>query len=515
MLYRNNKRRGSSTQESLPLSKLGILNDKLLSSKTDFPIMKSLQTSDLDSISKERACSRYWTTCSAEASKKLWLPIRTDCVGLDMTYSSTYLKNTEPFLKSLTQMASNNLFKSSQRTSCQSLQCSQLDTTDQGNITYCRKIRIYPSPEQSKLFLKCLGANRYFYNRANAFVKERLQAKEENIFNRITIRNHVVIPNSELTADTMWQKEIPYDTRQFAIDQLLAAYKACFALKKNGHIETFDVKFKSKKELSAIFQVNKNALDIDKLMLFKRKCKSSFKVSKRDLKKLKEGVDCNFTVLRTKPNKWYLCLPRKKERPVYEQAAYKSVFLDPGVRTFMTFYSPDGVCGKIGDAYSLNYIEPLMQKIDHFESVRSTSSGRTQRNIKRRLYKLRDKAKNRVSDLHSKTCNYLCSAFDTIFLPDFKVSEMVEKVPGRVISKKTVRNMLNLSHCAFRTKLQDYAKTKHRRVVLINESYTTKTCGHCGTEQNIGGSKVFSCECGYTLDRDYHGARNMAIKILS
>lgn len=182
----------------------------------------------------------------------------------------------------------------------------------------------------------------------------------------------------------------------------------------------------------------------------------------------------------------------------------------------MTFYSPDGVCGKIGDRYSKDYIEPFLQKIDKFESLRNTCDDRrTKRNIKRRLYKLRDKSKNKINDLHWKTCKYLCDGFDTIFLPEFKVSEMVEKTPKRVISKKTVRNILNLSHCDFRNKLVYYATTKHRQVVFVNESYTTKTCGCCGRRNEVGGNDVYKCPCGYTLDRDYHGARNICIRVLS
>ena len=97
----------------------------------------------------------------------------------------------------------------------------------------------------------------------------------------------------------------------------------------------------------------------------------------------------------------------------------------------------------------------------------------------------------------------------------FKSSEMVEKTPKRVISKKTVRQMLELSHCQFRTKLIDYAKTKQVEVVLVTEEYTTQACGSCGKRNNVGGSKKYACECGYAMDRDLHGARNICIKTLS
>jgi putative transposase len=199
-----------------------------------------------------------------------------------------------------------------------------------------------------------------------------------------------------------------------------------------------------------------------------------------------------------------------------EKAPYKSVFLDPGVRTFQTFYSPDGICGKIGDQYCNDFIKPKTQLIDNYESIRSKSTNwRTRRNIRNRLFKLRNKIRNKIQDLHWKTCKFLCDGFDTIFLPEFKSSEMVINTPNRIISKKTVRQMLELSHCEFRNKLIYYAKTKHRELVIVSEEYTTKTCGKCGIQNNIGSDKIYSCSCGYTMDRDIHGARNICIKILS
>lgn len=552
-------------QECHQANKKMTLKDNQPTSKNTFPIMNSLQISDLDLISKEKDCSEYWNSYSQEISKKLWLPIETDFVDLVSNSSNSSLRNTEPFLQSLKMKESKHLSMNLQKTSYQSLQFSQPDIMDQENIIYCKKIRIYPTKEQVSLFNKCLGANRYFYNKANHFIKTKYQeslnnanTEKERLINknngcimilkegnqcckekskdshlckshlktyklkidysylsRIKIRDNILVPDSKLTEEDVWQKEIPYDTRQFAIDQVLAVYKSNFALIKNRENKEFNITFKSKKELTQMFQINKKAINFEKLKVFSTRLNKKIRVRNRDLDLLKEGTDGNITCIKTKPNNWYLCIPKEKNIPVFKNSSYKSVFLDPGVRTFQTFYSPDGICGKIGDDFCNKFIKNKTEKIDKLESIRSSSSCKTKRNIRNRLFKIRNKIKNSIKDLHWKTCNFLCSNFDTIFLPKFKTSEMVEKTPKRVISKKTVRQMLELSHCEFREKLNYYAKTKSKNLVLITEGYTTKTCGICGKQNNVGSLKVYECSCGYKIDRDYHGARNICIRTLS
>ena len=220
---------------------------------------------------------------------------------------------------------------------------------------------------------------------------------EYGFLHRSVIRDEVITPDSQLTQKNIWQKEVPYDTRQLAIDQVIAAYSSNFALIKNRENKTFNVNYKTKKSSTETFQIEKKALNVTKLRVFSQRLKKTLRLRKRDIEKLQEGVGGTITCVKIKPGKWYLCIPRKKTvavEPIYKHAAYQSVFLDPGVRTFQTFYSPDGLCGKIGDQYCNNFIKPITEKIDHLESIRSkTKNVKTRRHLRNRLFKLRTKAK--------------------------------------------------------------------------------------------------------------------------
>ena len=215
-----------------------------------------------------------------------------------------------------------------------------------------------------------------------------------------------------------WQKEVPYDVRQEAISDAIVAWKTNLQRVKKKQIKKFHVSFKSKKQLSQIFRVNKDALNINEMRIFVRrlKKKSKLRFRKRDISKyFQDGtVSGNFIVLHTKPDYWYLCLPREKELPVYENAVYKSVFLDPGSRSFQTFYSPEGVCGKISVDEK---IRDIAKRHDSLQSVRDKCTSKTKKyRISKRMAKLRHKMKNIINDLHWKTCNFLCKVFRTVVI---------------------------------------------------------------------------------------------------
>jgi putative transposase len=89
---------------------------------------------------------------------------------------------------------------------------------------------------------------------------------------------------------------------------------------------------------------------------------------------------------------------------------------------------------------------------------------------------------------------------------------MVEK-NKRKITKKTVKELLRLSHYKFRIKLQNMCKLRGINYKVITEEFTSKTCGSCGKINNkLGGKEIFKCnKCESEIDRDLNASRNICI----
>ena len=85
-----------------PINKEMILNDKLIYSKKNIPttllyrilvLVLTSSTKDLKPFWNAELCSRSDANMqSEEKSKRLWLPIKTDCVDLDSKYLNSSLK---------------------------------------------------------------------------------------------------------------------------------------------------------------------------------------------------------------------------------------------------------------------------------------------------------------------------------------------------------------------------------------------------------------------------------------
>lgn len=506
----------SSMLESHQQNNKKIWKDKLPCCNLNTLTMKLSPTLDQESTLRGKDCKPFWNSRFEDVYRQLWWPTETGLPDLPSNSLNSSSNNITLHWKSCQAKIMNNQSTNLPKTSWLSLQFSPPVTTAPENTMFSRKLRIYPNKEQRALFQKCLGAYRYFYNKTNSFIKESMSRKEDVRLSLPALRSHIMKSDKDISSSDSehWQKDVPYDVRQEAISDNITAWKTNFKKQKMGLIKSFRVGFKSKKQTSQMFRVNKKALNIITMTIFVKRLnkKGKLRMRKRDISKyLEDGtLDGNFLVMKTKPDYWYLCLPRKKNLPVYDEPRYKAVFLDPGVRSFQTFYSPEGTYGHITCSKE---IKKLSKRHDNLQSISSTCNSKTKRHMNQRMAKLRHKMKNIVNDLHWKACSFLCSNFETIVIPPFKVSDMVS---GSPLGSKVTRSILSLSHGKFQERLRYFA-TKTQRYYLVScEGYTTKTCGRCGNIQEMQGDKVYNCKsCSASIDRDVNGARNLCLRTLT
>jgi len=205
--------------------------------------------------------------------------------------------------------------------------------------------------------------------------------------------------------------------------------------------------------------------------------------------------------------------------------------LDPGVRKFLTGYSPQGQAFVIGENTQAVLNKCIRRndrtkrdynnKKNSFLRIKPVMSSSEKRKQRKMLYKTKKtyhasekKAGNVVRDLHYKAANFLCKSYDTILYPSFNAHAIVK---GGVLNKHTKRQLNMLSFFKFRCRLRETASFYEGvKIVTGSEAYTSKQCGRCGSlHETLSGSEVFKCpKCELDCDRDVHAARNILLRHL-
>ena len=181
------------------------------------------------------------------------------------------------------------------------------------------------------------------------------------------------------------------------------------------------------------------------------------------------------------------------------------VALDLGVRGFLTYFSETGF-GWLGQQ-AVNRIQRLCVYLDRLLSRTATCTvRRKKRTMHRAANQIRRRIKNLVKELHCKLVHFLVSNFDVILPPSFDTSQMTLR-RQRKIRKKSVRQMLTLSHYTFTQRLLEKAKTFGKHVIIVNEAYTSKTVSWTEEEKkSLGSSQIITAEDGTSMHRDLNGA---------
>ncbi len=207
--------------------------------------------------------------------------------------------------------------------------------------------------------------------------------------------------------------------------------------------------------------------------------------------------------------RYFLCISYiEKKKP--RETNGRIVALDPGVRDFMTFFSEDSF-GWLGQQ-CINRIQRLCQHCDNLLSRATQEKRPLRRALRKAANKIKVQIRNLIDELHKKIAHFLVTNFDIIGLPTFETQQMAAR-KARKLRKKSVRQMLTLSHYRFKVFLKQKAKEYGVQVIDVCEAYTSKTVSWTGEIiANLGGSKVIKSSEGHRMDRDLNGARGIFIK---
>jgi putative transposase len=193
------------------------------------------------------------------------------------------------------------------------------------------------------------------------------------------------------------------------------------------------------------------------------------------------------------------------------ESADAIVALDPGVRTFQTYYSQQSA-GKIGMNVA-SYIKKYQDRTDKLQCEMEFTNSKKRYAMRKRCFKLRAKAKNIVDNMQWHAANYLTDKYSVILLPKFNTRSIAMKTN----CAQRNRDLYAVRHYSFREKLLHKANIKSKSVILCSEAHTSKTCTQCGNmKDDLAGDKVYICgSCGVSIDRDIAGARNILIRCLT
>lgn len=430
----------------------------------------------------ENSVRPYWNELSAKLNPAFWLPTEEVLRTLSPNTSSPVtLRDSWYSFQIYTNPEANALPR------------MEIQGSDEEvSVTKSRKIRIYPTREQKILFSQWFGASRYSFNQTVSFLKQPgTKAAWKSIKGDI------------LGGLPLWSKEIPYQIKSVAVRDCCVAVGNAKRKTKATGVPNF-VKFKSRKNPVQSCYIPKSAI----------KEAGVYYTLSKELKWSETLPEEYLDARLVKHNgRYYVTVPYKAPTLKAENQG-RVVALDPGIRSFISFYSEQS-CGKIGSG-DIKRIFRLCRVLDRIQSRLAKEKSRffERSRLKKACGRIRWKIQDLISELHHKTALFLVRNFDVILLPDFEVSQMVRRL-DRKIRTKSARQMMSLCHFRFKQFIKHKAFEHGKTVFDVCEAYTSKTVSWTGELVTIGGAKfIRSKKDGEVMDRDLNGARGIFLRAL-
>ena len=353
--------------------------------------------------------------------------------------------------------------------------------------------------------LKSHNKNSTSYNEINAQIEKLKCDIEEKKKTRKEITAALKSEKNNYVHE--WECNTPKCVRDGAVSDVCKAYKTGFSNLKAGNIKHFRMKYKKKTNPIKSVVIPKNLVknkhgNIHLASQFFKE-NAIFKMGKRTIKKYKNLVIENDTRIVKQKNEYFIIIPIKiNDTPKTSPVNYCGI--DPGVRTFMTTFGNNDC---VEYHHNELVLKNLNQKIKNLKELRTLKVRK--RIAKKSINKIEKRKSNLIDELHWKVIADLLERHDVIFYGDIKSHDIVKNKHNHTLN----RNINDLKFYKFKERLLFKAIEKNKKIVLVNEAYTSQTCSCCGAMYKPGCSKVYECKkCNKHMDRDVNASKNILMK---
>lgn len=557
----------SCMQEFLQENKWTIFLDKLsISNDQNTLTILLLRTFLPELISKERDFQPFWTPAYKTLSETLLLPTKIDSVDSDMNFSRNWSQKQEVLSPFLTKTITSQTNKNFLTTSSQLCKSFVVEKWEKENIEATKlktlKIKLYLEESQKKIINEFIDTSRYVYNKTleylkkghsnnfynlrdllvtyetkkgSVFIKEydtRIKELCEKIKNCSEGESEIYKEQLKILKKEKSEKmkqltpeknplvkefelKTPKDIRANAVKQCCDALNTGIANLRNGNIKYFNMKFRKKSNNRQGIELAPSQISIVngsfKILPKFFGESSSIKIHNRMKKKLLKNniqINHNVDIIRNNNREYFLYLVIPTVTKEKKRNPDRVAGIDLGIRTFATVFSNtlENEFTRETKVYEYNHrmelLEKLNDKMDFLKSIKKIQ--------KRKMCKLEKKKHNLIDSLHWDFINDILKNNDIILLGLIKSHNIVKGGKNRKLN----RNFCDLKFYLLRQRLLYKASISQKKIILVKEHYTTKTCSNCGTyNQGIGSSKIFRCnKCQLIADRDVNASKNILLK---
>lgn len=386
------------------------------------------------------------------------------------------------------------------------------------------KVKIYPTEEQQKVLWELSDRCCSLYNLALAERKDVWKSERKSI-KYIDQQNKL----SEFKKKNPEYKAVYSKTLQGILKKLDANYKSFFALRKNGDTNARPPNFKSRDFFQTI-PYNQSGFKILRT-LCGNKIIFSHNVNNTSL---------DFDIEKTFPNikqvEIYNDDPFHAKGDFYVSVTYEAACAeyvdnglyqanDAGITKIVTCINLRGKFHEVKTPRIDKYWNP---KIDSIKSRKDHCIGAKKGSKKSRKYlklhtqyrKMETKKQNQLKDFQHKLSKKMVNntKANTIIVGDLKVKKMAQSKKTKGKRKRAQnRSTQNQGYLSRFIEFLTYkAELIGKRVIKIDESYTSKMCCVCGRIHEMPlWKRNMECDCGNTIDRDRNSAINIMGNFLS